>query len=145
VKQVDQIESVVVEEFAFVQRWPGFSEPRIDRSIGCVTVVRYFSSEFALEIELDWHETVVSALVARLDGGALPDGYYVAKGRRCRAYVERLLGGVKSLPSSQRAVLAEHGLKGYGAERMERQAKAYAALIRESGPAILTRAAQVLT
>jgi hypothetical protein len=81
-----KLESYVVQEFAFLQQQHAFSQLVVDRA-SSGTTIDFFSTELAIEVEIDWREFDVFLLVVRLDNGALPNGYYVADGRRCRIHL----------------------------------------------------------
>jgi hypothetical protein len=84
------IESLVLHTFAFLQEEWGFSHPVLAQEHWSTTIA-YLSKEIGIEIELDWHDLDVFMLVARLDEGKLPKGYYVSEGTTCRMHLEHAL------------------------------------------------------
>jgi hypothetical protein len=83
------VEKSAESEFAFLLPL-GFSEPIVERN-SWGTSVDWLQGSIALELELDFRELEVSCLVVRLKNGKLPDGYYVAEGRRCRMHLLRVI------------------------------------------------------
>ncbi len=70
----------------------GFSQPTAKREKWSTTVSS-LSSDIAIEVELDWRELDVFVLVTALSDGALPYGYYVSGGKKCRIHLEKVLKG----------------------------------------------------
>jgi len=85
-----EIESLVLDKFAFLQDGFGLGTPILKRDT-CNTTISYLSSEIGIEIELDWRDLDVFILITKLDEGKLPKGYYVYNGKVCRVHLEEVL------------------------------------------------------
>ena len=85
-----EIESLVLDKFSFLQDDVGLNKPILNRDTGNTTV-SYLSKEIGIEIELDWRDFDVFILIAKLDGGKLPKGYYMFRGETCRVHLEEVL------------------------------------------------------
>lgn len=85
-----EIESLVLDKFAFLQDGFGLGNPILDRDASHTTI-SYLSKEIGIEIELDWHDLDVFILITKLDEGKLPKGYYVYNGKVCRVHLEEML------------------------------------------------------
>ncbi|MEN0061360.1 MAG: hypothetical protein AAGA48_04370 [Myxococcota bacterium] len=67
----------------------GFRPPTV-ATVGRSTHLDYLSTELGVEIEFDWREFQAFVLLVRLEGGELPDGYYVANGRTVRKHLKEV-------------------------------------------------------
>jgi hypothetical protein len=85
-----EIESFVLEKFSFLQDDVGLNKPILIRGAENTTI-SYLSKEIGIEIELDWRDFDVFILIAKLEGGKLPKGYYVFRGEKCRVHLEEVL------------------------------------------------------
>ena len=85
-----EIESLVLDKFSFLQDEFGLNKPILNRD-NWNTTVSYLSKEIGIEIELDWRDFDVFILITKLDGGKLPKGYYVFRGKTCRVHLEEVL------------------------------------------------------
>ncbi len=86
----EEIESLVLDNFSFLQDKFGLTKPIFNRD-RWNTTVSYLSKEIGIEIELDWRDLDMSILITKLDEGKLPKGYYVSDGKTCRVHLEEVL------------------------------------------------------
>lgn len=56
-----------------------------------MTRIDYLKGDLAFEIELDWRDFDLFALLVRLENGQLPSGYYVSHGRKCRKHLNTVI------------------------------------------------------
>ena len=84
-----EIEKWATKQFAELTNH-GFSEPVIKRE-NWNTVINWFGTDIALELELDWREFDVFLLVVKLENGQLPQGYYVSNGQPCRFHLSKVI------------------------------------------------------
>lgn len=83
------VDLVLGEFYDLVTCW-GFDPPRINQE-GWMTRIDYFKGGIAFEVELDIRESELFAFLVRLDGGHLPGGYYIYRGRICRKHLDRVI------------------------------------------------------
>jgi len=84
-----EIEKWVTSQFAELTSY-GFSEPIIKRE-DWNTVIDWLGTDIAIELELDWREFDIFLLIVRLEGGQLPQGYYVSNGEPCRFHLQKII------------------------------------------------------
>lgn len=89
-KEIREIESLVLSTFAFLKNDFGFGKPILNRG-KWNTTVSYLAKEIGVEIEIDWRELEVFILITNLYEGKLPGGYYMHRGRLCRIHLEEIL------------------------------------------------------
>lgn len=87
--ETQQLESLVISEFSELRELYGFNGPYISRETW-VTRIDYLKNNLGIEFELDWRDYAVFLLIVRLENGALPEGYYVSHGRKCRKHIETI-------------------------------------------------------
>lgn len=85
----EDIEGMVLREFSALHDRHGYGAPLITKE-GWLTRIDFRKGDIAIELELDWRDTLLSVLVVRLDDGHLPKGYYVDDGRPCRKHLVSL-------------------------------------------------------
>lgn len=56
-----------------------------------MTRIDYFKGDLGFEIELDWRDFDLFALIVRLENRQLPNGYYVSSGRKCRKHLNNVI------------------------------------------------------
>ena len=105
-----EIESLVLDKFSFLQDDFGLNKPILNRDTGNTTV-SYLSKEIAIEIELDWRDFDVFILITKLDGGRLPKGYYVFRGKTCRVHLEEVLQNNLNVGKNEIQELVQSGKK----------------------------------
>jgi len=88
-QQKDITEFVLNEFSELVNRW-GFQPPKVTAE-DWITRIDYFKGDLGFEIELDWRDFDLFALLVRLENGCLPSGYYVSNGRRCRKHLNNVI------------------------------------------------------
>jgi len=68
----------------------GFNEPVVAKE-SWMTRIDYLGEDLGLEVVLDWRDFAVFVFFVRLENGALPQGYLVSDGKKCRKYLQELL------------------------------------------------------
>jgi hypothetical protein len=84
------VEHFALSAFSDLVAVHGFRGPIIARD-RTMTRITYVNTEVGIELELDWRDLAAFLLIVRLDGGKLPDGYYVANGKTCRKHLSRVI------------------------------------------------------
>lgn len=88
--QKKEITEFVLKEFAeLVNRW-GFQAPKVTEE-DWMTRIDYIKGDLGFEVELDWRDFDLFALLVRLENGNLPSGYYVSNGRKCRKHLNNII------------------------------------------------------
>jgi hypothetical protein len=77
-----QIEISVEERFSFLSE-SGFTQIKVKRS-SLITTISFLTEKIGIQIEIDWRERGVFVLLAKLDEGELPKGYYASMGQTVR-------------------------------------------------------------
>ena len=88
--QKNEIKNLAIEQFAFLKKEYGLSKPII-RSKDWGMDIYYLASQIGFQIELDWHDFNVFILIALLEDGKIPGGYYMHKNKRCRVHLATVL------------------------------------------------------
>ena len=68
----------------------GFSKPIVNRG-DWTTTITCMLKNIALEVEIDWKESVVFMLIVRLENGNLSKGYYMSEGQPCRYHLQKVI------------------------------------------------------
>lgn len=105
-----EIESVVLNNFSFLQDEFGLGNPILNRDTWNTTV-SYLSKEIGIEIELDWRDLDVFILITKLDEGKLPKGYYVSNGKVCRVHLEEVLQNKLNIGKNEIQEVIQSGKK----------------------------------
>jgi|688.fasta_scaffold705008_2 hypothetical protein len=87
-QQEELLEQVLVEFNVLVQEH-GFAQPSISKE-KWITRVSYLHINIGIELELDWRDFDVFTLVVCLKNGALPSGYYIDNGKKCRKHLANI-------------------------------------------------------
>lgn len=87
--QQEELLKQVLAEFDVLVQEHGFAQPSISKE-DWMTRVDYLHKDIGIEIELDWRDFDVFTLIVRLENGALPSGYYVANGKKCRKHLANI-------------------------------------------------------
>lgn len=88
--RVEAIRNILVKKTEFLHEF-GYSKKKEKNNIGIYTLSYISESkEFAIEFEIDYRDLDMFILIAILDNGELPVGYYMNKGKRARIHLEEL-------------------------------------------------------
>ena len=68
----------------------GLNEPVVVKE-NWITRIDYLGENLGLEVALDWRDFAVFVFFVRLEKGALPQGYLVSDGKKCRKYLQEVL------------------------------------------------------
>ena len=77
-----EVQENTVERFSFLKDL-GLKKVTVKDESG-KTKVRFLGQEIGVEIELDWFDVCVYALLVKLENGKLPGGYYLFNGKKVR-------------------------------------------------------------
>lgn len=88
--QLKEIEDFALSEFGILLVEHGYSAAEFARD-DVKTRIEFFKNDIAVEIELDWRDFIAFVLLVRLKDGKLPNGYYVAEGKKCRKHLGKVV------------------------------------------------------
>lgn len=88
--QFREIEDFAHREFGALLVEYGYSAATIQRD-DVKTRIEFLKINIAIEIELDWRDFIAFVLLVRLKDGKLPNGYYVAEGKKCRKHLGEVI------------------------------------------------------
>lgn len=87
--QQEDLLNRVLAAFADLAQHKGFKQPAVSKE-DWMTRVDYLHEDIAIELELDWRDFDIFTLIVRLENGALPNGYYVSNGKKCRKHLTNI-------------------------------------------------------
>ncbi len=129
-QEVSQRQSVlrlIQDSFDFLRATGASCDLLSQSSQDCVT---FLMPGFFIEVEIDWREQAVFALLGKLEAGKIPNGYYTdSSGRRCRWHLAQLLDHSRR---PQDLVDVRNAVSLTGPSAMATQIAAYSAAIRHS-------------
>jgi hypothetical protein len=88
--QVKEIEDFAAKEFETLLVGHGYSAAKVEHE-DVMTRIEFMKGEIAVEVELDWRDFIAFVLIVHLKDGKLPNGYYVAEGKKCRKHLGRVI------------------------------------------------------
>ena len=131
-KKVEEIRSIVIKKTEFLHEF-GYSKKKEKSDIWNYTLSYISESrEFAIEFEIDYRDLDMFVLIAILDNGELPSGYYMNKGKIVRIHLEKLFEFGKITTGNWKAISKlRQELKNTGETRILSLLDAYCKLIKE--------------
>lgn len=129
--RVEAIRNIVIKKTEFLHEF-GYSKTKEKSNIWNYTLSYIsVSKEFAIEFEIDYRDLDIFVLVAILDNGELPGGYYMNKGKRVRIHFEKLFESGKITTGNWKAISKlRQELKNTGETRILSLLDAYCQLIK---------------
>ena len=88
--QLKEIEDFAVNEFGTLLVEYGYAPGEVERD-DVKTRIKFLKKNIGVEIELDWRDFMAFVLIVHLKDGKLPNGYYVAEGKKCRKHLGRVI------------------------------------------------------
>lgn len=88
--ELKEIEDFALSEFGTLLMEHGFSAAKLEHD-DVKTRIEFLKNDIAVEIELDWRDFIAFVLLVRLKDGNLPNGYYVADGKKCRKHLGKVI------------------------------------------------------